>query len=358
MKYLKILLLTFFLLASWTFAAQEDGKWGISFNIYPSHPAPGDFVQISINSYSSDLDSSGISYYINDKLYRYGMGLKKILFKIPKNDYKAIKINVVTEPMTGVGEEAETYIKPASLDLVYEVQNPYRPLFYRGKSVPLSHSRVKFFAFPNFYTDDGKKIDPKTIVYTWKVNDRVKPAASGYGKDSLEVYRIEPLGKKTIVEVEARSLDGKISATQEIVLKSKPARVHFYIDNGIMPFNFKSVAKNNNLVSDDMDNTIIAIPYFFSDIDKAKIVWHLNGIKVNLLENADPLRMTLVRNEKNILAQLGLNLKIENDDRILQSSNNNIFFKPSQNLIDQYKQKIRLQNFDQEIQESDSNFGL
>jgi hypothetical protein len=38
-----------------------------------------------------------------------------------------------------------------------------------------------------------------------------------------------------------------------------------------LPFNYKHVVKNGILKSKNTDTTIVAIPYFFSDLSEAKI---------------------------------------------------------------------------------------
>jgi hypothetical protein len=167
MKYIKTLfLISVFILMSETVLANDtDGRWGIGYNLVPKNPEPGDFVNLYINSYSSNLDASNISYYVNGKFMNGGTGEKELFFKMP-DSYKPVKIKVFSEEFNGKSDSKEIIIRPASVDLVYEVVDPFRPLFYKGKSAAVSQSKLKFFAFPNFYSKSGKLIDKKTIIYT------------------------------------------------------------------------------------------------------------------------------------------------------------------------------------------------
>ena len=77
--------------------------------------------------------------------------------------------------------------------------------------------------------------------------------------------------RKTEVLVEVTSLDGNLKAIKKITIKPDFTKVDFYLDNKIMPFRFKSVAKKGNLISDYLDADIVAIPYFFNDINFSSI---------------------------------------------------------------------------------------
>jgi len=324
----------------------------------PKIPEPGDYVTLSIQSYSLDLNTSNISYYINGKFYSSGTGEKTLFFQMPKGSYNPIKIDIIAEGFNGGAERKNITIQPASVDLIYEVQNPYRPLFYQGKSVAVSQAKIKFFAFPNFYTKDGKLIDKKTITYTWKVNNNIKLGQSGYGRDTLLINRIRGYPKKTLVEVEARSLDGKIVAVRSINIKPLYPEVEFYFDDGLLPFKFKNVAKSKHIISNTIDNTVVAIPYFFSNINIADVQWKINGTVINLIDNYDNLRMEIIRNEKNLFSTLKLNLNIENNNRILQTANNSIYFSSSDSLKDEYKKQRELDRFNNKQNTNDSFFGL
>ncbi|HIP34220.1 MAG TPA: hypothetical protein EYG89_05830 [Bacteroidia bacterium] len=154
------------LIASSIFAVNpEETEWGIQYKMNPRNPAPGDYVFLNIYSYSTNLDSSNISYIINGELKQGGTGQKNFNFKVPKNN-RALKLQIIAKDFNGKINKKEIIIKPVSVDLIYEVVNPYRPAFYKGKSIATSHAEVKVFAFPNFINTQGKKLDPKSLIYT------------------------------------------------------------------------------------------------------------------------------------------------------------------------------------------------
>jgi hypothetical protein len=142
-----------------------ETEWGIQYKMTPRNPNPGDYILLEIYSYSIDLDSSNISYIVNDKLVNAGTGLKTFSYKIPKSS-KPFKINIIAKDFYDKVVKKEIVIQPASVDLIYEVVDPYRPIFYKGKSTILSNSKVKFFAFPDFFTPNGGKLSPDTLIYT------------------------------------------------------------------------------------------------------------------------------------------------------------------------------------------------
>ncbi len=329
-------------------------EWGIQYKMIPERPEPGDLVFLDIFSYSIDLDSSNILFILNGELKEAGTGKKEFNFQIPDNK-KELKVKIIAKDFNGKIEQREIVIKPASVDLIYEVVNPYRPVFYKGKSTALSHSKVKFFAFPNFFSYGEKRLDSNSLIYTWKVNGNIMSGSSGVGKDTFLIDKVYGVPRETRVEVMVRNLDGGMKALKTIILEPKFSNIDFYLDNKVMPFRFKSVAKSN-LISDYLDSDIVAIPYFFNDIESSKINWIINNNKINLLSWSNPLRMNIIKNEKNILADLNISLTIENEDRALQAANSDIKFYSSESLIERYK-KIREKKERQEkIKNSGNNF--
>jgi hypothetical protein len=55
-------------------------KANISYTLNPEIPAPGEYVILNVNSPSLRLDSSNISYYINEEKKESGLGKKEFIF--------------------------------------------------------------------------------------------------------------------------------------------------------------------------------------------------------------------------------------------------------------------------------------
>lgn len=331
-----------------------ETEWGIQYKMNPRNPSQGDYVSLKIYSYSTDLDGSNISYVLNGNLIASGLGKKNIVFQVPKSN-KELKLEIVSLDFKGKVDKRNIVIKPVSVDLIYEVVNPYRPVFYKGKSVATSQSEVKFFAFPDFINSNGRALDPKSLIYSWKVNGNPMPSSSGLGRNTLSIDKINGTPRDTKVEVKVSSLDRTMVAVRSSILKPKFTKIDFYIDDKIMPFRFKSVA-NPDLISSYLDSDIVAIPYFFNDIKMSKIDWVINGTKINLLSNGDPLKMNIIKNEKNVDIKLKVKLTVSNNNRILQSGNSSVNFKASDILIQNNKRIIEEKKKQEEINNSNTNF--
>ena len=137
---------------------------GIQYKIIPSNPAPGDYVFLEIYSNSFDLFRSNISYIVNGKLKNGGTGMVNFTYKLPEKN-QLVKIKIIIKQLNGKLYKKEININLTSVDLIYEVDNPYRPPFYKGKSHIISYSKINFFAFPNFLNSKKRKLDPKTLIY-------------------------------------------------------------------------------------------------------------------------------------------------------------------------------------------------
>jgi hypothetical protein len=158
------------------------------------------------------------------------------------------------------------------------------------------------------------------------------------------------------VEVSVRNLAGGMLASRSVILKPKYSNIDFYIDNKILPFKFKSVAKPS-LISNYLDSDIVAIPYFFNDINNSDIEWILNNNKINLLENGDRLRLNIIRNKDNINVGLNIKLKIINKERILQSAESKVFSVTSKSLRERFNDLIEKERRNTKVEEN-SFFGL
>gem|GEM_PF-7034017 len=136
----------------------------IEYKITPSYPRAYEIVDLDLKTNYFDLDNSEIFYYIDDNLIQQGFGLKNFIFKT-KNVGQKTNIKVEVKKFNDEIIAENINITPAEASLVYEVQDPYRPFGYKGKSVALSDSKVKIYVYTNFRDVNDKKINSEKLIF-------------------------------------------------------------------------------------------------------------------------------------------------------------------------------------------------
>jgi hypothetical protein len=92
-------------------------------------------------------------------------GKKNLFFKVPDNVVDVMNIKIAVDEFSGKKIEKNIQLNIAGVDLQYEVMNAFRPPFYLGKSLAISNSSLKFYAFPTFRMSNGAILPPETLIY-------------------------------------------------------------------------------------------------------------------------------------------------------------------------------------------------
>ncbi len=313
-KFLVFLAVMFFVLFASVAGAFSKQ---LEYKLTPAYPGSNEKVEVNLSSNYFDLDGSNTTVFLDGKKYLQKLGLKNFDFKTKDFGKKTI-IKIKVEKYDGGIEEREFVVKPAEVELTYQVKNPFRPFGYLGKSLALSDSELTIYAFTNFYDDFGNKIDPKTLIYQWYNNFEFDRKHSGVGKDKYFIWRLHAFPRETDITVKVFSRDRKIMAKKNIHLAPKYTKVDFYIDEDNLPFNFRNVA-NPELKSDKQTTRIIAIPYFMNDpLNLATFSWKLNGVPVNY-DDLTPNILSIYNPPNKFVDSGNLFLRVKNSLRILQS---------------------------------------
>jgi len=277
--------------------------------IIPEFPEANSDVSLSIESYSTDLNRSEISWYKNGTLAQRSVGEKSFTFKtrgLGSSDTISVRVDgVLVDTIT---------ITPAEVDLIWEV-NTYTPPFYKGKALNSNQSTLKIVAVPHIISSSGSKFSPNNLIYTWKKDWKVLGNNSGYGRDVLtfegEVFN------GTIITVEARTTGGSIVAQKRIILNNQDSKIVFYEDDPLLGVLYENALEGVfNLEKDEIN--IKAVPLFLSNeeinTDNLKYNWVMNSKRLTDLENQTSL--VLRKGEQGGTTQLSL--EISNLRRVMQ----------------------------------------
>lgn len=287
----------------------------ISTTIIPKVPSPGEQVTITVESFSSDLNKSLITWQSNGKTIKEGRGERTVSFFAPESG-KSLTINLIIRKEEGGLVQKSFSFSPADVDIIYEAQT-YTPPFYKGKALYTSEAVIRYIAMPNFVQANGTKISPDNLVYTWKVNDSVLQNFSGYGRRVFET-KSGVIQRPVKVGVEVSAVNSDLKAKDFIMIDTQNPEVVLYENNPLLGVIYEKGIFGSFLL-DRPEVELQSVPYFFSikskDLSDVDYVWKING---ELAEIGSKSSASRFRNETGEAGHSIISLDVQHFKNILQ----------------------------------------
>ncbi len=310
-----------------------DSGRNIKIRMSPQFPGPNENVNVTLSSSSFNFDRArtvvkidgkvitGVFKDSENKTYPGEYSFKNFSFKTKGNGQRTL-IEIESTNYDGLVYKTKRYIIPASVDLIYEAYESYRPPFYKGKADILNDSKVKIVAMPELYNTSGQKIDPSDLIYNWRINYSADLKNSGYGKNYYIIDRIKSGPIKTTVSVRVETKNGKIVAEKRIIILPKRANIIFYLQKSEQDFSLRKPILGGRMETEQNKIAIRAIPYFMNDIHSKNITrdtWFFNGVEQKLIEGRElaPIDNTISGGQ---ILKITLKKIIENKFRPLQAA--------------------------------------
>ena len=312
-----------FAMPFYVFAQSAIKDTDVTVKISPQIPGPNEQVTITLQTYAFDLNKSQVSWTVNGKLTSSSnIGSKSLSV----NTGAVGSTTAVIATIRGSGFEdivKNIIIRPAEIDLLWEVKDSYVPPFYKGKALPSSESTIKIVAFPNIKTPNGTKLKSSDFVFNWKRGFNSVQASSGYGKDSFE-FKHNYLNKQEDVSLVVSGVTLPTGASSQITLTPMNPKILFYVLNPLYEVAYQ---KELGLVftMNSVETAIVAEPYFFSpkNILYSDVVfkWNVNGASV---AGQSPKNILPVR-KGGTGGSSKVNITIESITKLFQSATKTLF---------------------------------
>ncbi len=318
-----LFLCAFLVMPFFAFGQSAIKETDVTLKLSPSIPGPNEEVTITLQTYAFDLNKANISWTVNGKL-------------TPSTETggKSIKINtgaVGTTTQIGISIQGNGFdeivknvtIRPAEIDLLWEVSDSYTPPFYKGKALPSSESTIKVVAFPNIKTSSGSKLKSTDFVFNWKRNFNSDQAHSGYGKDMFEIKH-NYLNKEEVISLVVSGVNIPTGAESEVTLAPGNPKILFYEQSPLYGVQYQKELGQVFTMSGN-ETALVVEPYFFSPkkvlYSDVIFKWNINGASI---PNQAP---------KNILpVQKGgtggsskITITVESVSRLFQSATKTLF---------------------------------
>lgn len=286
----------------------------VDVSLYPTNPKPNQTVSVNVQSYATDINSATITYTLNGKVAKTGIGQKNFSFTV--GDAGALTTLVVTV-RTGEGETmTKTFrIRPSTIDLIWYTDG-YTPPFYKGKSYFSHQNIITFVAIPYLSSSNGTTLSPNTLSYKWTVNGEVMENYSGYGKNTFKMQG-DVLSRNIEVKVEASSPSSLGIAENSTIIAPIEPIVLLYKKDPAYGINFDEALINTKKIHNQTETTVLAIPYFFGtqtpESDGIEYRWSINNSRI---ENTGASQ--IFRPKTGTSGSARIEVVVENKNNILQ----------------------------------------
>lgn len=278
--------------------------------VLPKYPGPYQNVTVKVEDFSRDINGVNISWSINGKAEKSGVGLKEFTFQTGA-------LGSVSNVSINMGGSVETVsVRPTSVDLIWQ-SDTYTPPFYAGKALHSNQDPVTVVAEPFFLNSKKERLDPNKLVYKWLQDGNIVGSASGYGKKTFTVEQ-SILLKPISIEVEVSSTDGTYRSNARITISDIRPEVLVYENHPLYGIVFEKALNGKDFVMAGSETKITAVPFFFSNKQKNSgdllYDWNLNNSSVS--EKGNEVVFRKPENVKQGSSLISLNVK--NLERFMQ----------------------------------------
>ncbi len=324
-----IFILSFFVSYSYSQAQIQSQIDGITISSTPDAPAQGEKVTISVESYTTDLDSASIVWLINGKSVGNGVGMKDFITVAPKTG-TALTVLAIIKDSGGKEIRKTIVIRSGSVEIVWESKG-YAPSFFKGK-IPFSYQNmIHFVAIPHLSTNGSTEVNPKDLVYKWKLGGKYIDGGSGQGKQSIDI-KADEIPKTLEVSVEVYTRDQKESASNSINISPTTPSIVLYEMNPLYGI-LTNKALVDNVTLEKSEIGIFAAPFGFntnSKVDTLDYVWSINDVEQpSLLKNQN----IILKTTGNVNGSSNINLNVRNSLEVIQGADSSLIinFRKLQN---------------------------
>lgn len=286
----------------------------VNFEMVPEVPKAGEQVGVFLNSFVTNIDLCNITWKLNGKVIKSGIGEKKFEFTMGK-DGTVTSLEVSVKTPEGATYSKNYSLKPTSVDMILESDGVVPP-FYKGKNIFTHQNQLTIVAVPHIIGNNGAEINPKTLVYKWKKNGSVIESALGYGKNTY-TFEGSLISRPMNISVEITSDQG-VGYGSIYITPSDPF-ILFYKKDPIYGIQFQKALEASEPLNNSKEITILATPYF---IDLGGYVsnslmykWAINGKQI---QDDGQRKFQTFRQNEGSSGTANISLSVENPDKILQ----------------------------------------
>ncbi len=247
----------------------------IQYVVSPQTPGSNTQVTIEAQGVGSFLGNATLTWSINGKVVRQGVGVRDLTFTTGALGTQT-KVHVsINAGSQGTFSNDWTFT-PSSVTMLWEADTSVPPL-YRGKALYSGGSNLKVVAYPSVIVG-GKALTPGSLSFQWTVNDVPAPQESGLGQNSIS-FAGDQLQQGEDVSVEVYRGASEVGYGEVFIPGTTPEILMY--DNDPLRGMLLDAALPSAISLTDKEFTVQAVPYYFANASlqngNATYAWTLDG---------------------------------------------------------------------------------
>jgi len=242
----------------------------LTLSISPQNPRPYDTVTVTPSSNLIDLIASTVTVSVNGKVIETGTGVQSVPVTVGASGERTVIS--VTAKTAGKSYTTQVSLRPADVALIVDPLTTTHP-FYRGAPLVAPSGRVKLVAIADLRTSATSRLDPSTLIYTWKLGDQVLQSSSGIGRSTL-LAEAPVRYRDAQITVTVSSPDSSIIASASTVVSPVDPVTRIYHADALMGPDFDH-ALTGSYGMTSAEDAFRAVAYYFGT--QPLFSWTVNG---------------------------------------------------------------------------------
>ncbi|OGZ45103.1 MAG: hypothetical protein A3J54_04475 [Candidatus Ryanbacteria bacterium RIFCSPHIGHO2_02_FULL_45_13b] len=290
----------------------------ILLSLSPAYPGPREQVRVSAQTFSFNINTVSLTWYVNGKQIKSGKGITETTITTgPIGTPTTIRVTA-SPPGTTQYDKTLT-IWPSDLEVLWYT-NTHTPVGYRGKALPVRGSTVTYVALPSLAMGSGY-YDPKNLLYEWRVDNTLQKNNSGRGKNTLSLPITKSRNVPPQVLVRVYNEGGTVTQEKRVSISVQEPKLLFYELHPLRGPSYHRVIENIHQVASGGETRILAEPYYANGKPSfLQYKWNIDNTAI--VSDADHPEILSYLTETGSKAQQLIVLEITNPFNILEHIQN------------------------------------
>ena len=289
----------------------------LQYIVAPETPGAYEKVIISVQGVGSFLGSADITWSLNGKVVKEGIGERDYTFTTGALGEKTtVRVNIDSSQ----GFFAQTFtFNPSRINLLWEAYTTVPPM-YRGKALYSAGSDYKIVALPTVYSGSSR-VAASALSYQWFYKGDSVPEQSGLGRNTFSNTG-DQLQAGEDISVEVYYGVNKVGRAELFLATRDPLLVFYQRDalRGVL----YDTAMPSAISLAGKEITLQAEPYYFSVASKKAglipFVWTLNDTETTGPDSARGILTLRQTGSGEGRATVGVSMQNGNADQLIQTA--------------------------------------